>query len=64
MQPIRVSSDCTLTPLASEDAHELFGVTEANRDYLRGWLPWLDSIKRVEDTAAFIRAAATCAGIL
>ena len=57
MQPIRVSSDCTLTPLASEDAHELFGVTEANRDYLRGWLPWLDSIKRVEDTAAFIRAA-------
>lgn len=57
MQPIYVSPDCTLTPLAAEDAPELFGVTEANREYLRRWLPWLDNINRVEDTRAFIRAA-------
>ena len=57
MHSINVTPDCTLTPLASEDAQELFGVTEANREYLRRWLPWLDSIKRVEDTRAFIRAA-------
>lgn len=57
MQPIRVSDDCILTPLAAEDANELFGVTDASRQYLRHWLPWLDSIKRVEDTRAFIRAA-------
>lgn len=57
MQPIRVSPDCTLTPLAARDAHELFTVTDANRQYLRRWLPWLDSIKRIEDTRAFIRAA-------
>ena len=57
MQPILVSDHCRLTPLAAQDAAELFAVTEANRQYLRRWLPWLDSIKRIEDTRAFIRAA-------
>ena len=59
MQPLRVSDDCALTPLAPQDAHELFSITDASRAHLRLWLPWLDSIKRVEDTRAFIRAAET-----
>ena len=57
MRAILVSEQLRLTPLELQDADELFSLTSANRDYLRQWLPWLDSIKRVEDTRAFIRAA-------
>ena len=57
MQPISVSEQFDLTPVELADADELFRVTDDNRDYLRQWLPWLESIKRVEDTRAFIRAA-------
>ncbi|VFQ46799.1 GNAT family N-acetyltransferase [Desulfoluna butyratoxydans] len=35
-------------------ADELFQLTEKNRDYLKRWLPWLDSIKKPEDTRHFI----------
>ena len=39
-----------------EEAHaeELFTLTDANRSHLREWLPWLDLIRSVEDTRAFI----------
>jgi ribosomal-protein-serine acetyltransferase len=37
-----------------EDAMELFILTEANRDYLRQWLPWLDGTRVVDDTEKFI----------
>jgi ribosomal-protein-serine acetyltransferase len=57
MQSIVVSPDCSLTPLELQDAEELFALTDFNRGHLRNWLPWLDSITRVEDTRAFIRAA-------
>ena len=57
MRAISVSEHLRLTPIELQDADELFGLTNGNRDYLRQWLPWLDSIKRVEDTRAFIRAA-------
>ena len=57
MRPIAVAEHVTLAPLQIEDAGELFRLTDANRDYLRRWLPWLDSIKRVTHTRAFIQAA-------
>ena len=44
-------------PLEFHAADELFRVTDNNRDYLRQWLPWLDSIKRVEDSRTFILVA-------
>ena len=56
MQQIVVSAECSLMPLDLCDADELFQVTDENRSYLRQWLPWLDRIKRIEDTRAFIRA--------
>lgn len=57
MQTIPVSEQFSLAPLELDHAGELFALTDANRLYLRTWLPWLDSIRRVEDTRAFIRAA-------
>tara|TARA_B100000029_G_scaffold464806_1_gene499004 strand:+ start:545 stop:1156 length:612 start_codon:yes stop_codon:yes gene_type:complete len=56
MQTITVSNQIQLVPLELSDAEELFSLTEVNRSYLRKWLPWLDTIRRVDDTRVFIRA--------
>lgn len=40
------------------DAEELFQLVEANRAYLREWLPWLDSSTRLEDTRRVIESGA------
>jgi ribosomal-protein-serine acetyltransferase len=37
-----------------DDAAELFSVTDANREYLRQWLPWLDRTQSVDNTEEFI----------
>ena len=57
MLTIPVTDRCRLVPLDLADADELFALTDANRGYLRQWLPWLDSVRRVDDTRTFIRAA-------
>ena len=57
METIEISKDIRLTPLADADAGALFALTDANRGRLRQWLPWLDAVRRVEDTRAFIREA-------
>lgn len=36
-------------------AEELFALVEANRIYLREWLPWLDASTTVDDTRNFIK---------
>jgi ribosomal-protein-serine acetyltransferase len=50
----RISDDLELRLLALADADELFALTDANRSYLRQWLPWLDLITQVKDTREFI----------
>ncbi|MCY4074429.1 MAG: RimJ/RimL family protein N-acetyltransferase, partial [Acidobacteria bacterium] len=57
MQTIAISAGVRLTPLELEDSADLFALTDANRAHLRAWLPWLDGVRRVEDTRAFIRTA-------
>lgn len=58
MMPIlTVSEDLALAPVELGQADELFRLTDENRAHLRRWLPWLDSVRRVEDTRAFIRAS-------
>ena len=57
MLTIPVTDRCRLVPLDLADADELFSLTDTNRGYLRRWLPWLDSVRRVDDTRTFIRAA-------
>ena len=36
-------------------AEQLFELTSKNREHLKEWLPWLDSIKKASDTKDFIR---------
>jgi len=57
MLTIPITDRCRLVPLDFADADELFSLTDANRRYLRQWLPWLDSVRGVDDTRTFIRAA-------
>jgi ribosomal-protein-serine acetyltransferase len=40
--------------LQIDDAAQMFTLTDTNRDYLREWLPWLDTIEGVNDTQNFI----------
>ena len=49
-----IGQQLSLRPLVIEDAKALFALTDANRQYLKQWLPWLDSNPKVEDTRAFI----------
>lgn len=41
--------------LADTEAPILFALVDANRTYLRQWLPWLDSTITQQDSLAFIR---------
>ena len=50
----RISDNLELRLLQIEDAQELFALTDANRNYLRQWLPWLDFVAQVDDTRDFI----------
>lgn len=46
----------SLRPLAAADAEELFALTDANRERLREWLPWLDATRSPSDTLAYAEA--------
>ena len=45
-----------LKPLDQNNTQELHQLIESNRSYLREWLPWLDNITAVSDTAIFIES--------
>jgi ribosomal-protein-serine acetyltransferase len=50
----RISDDLELRLLKLADAAEIFALTDANRLYLRQWLPWLDMVTQVDHTKDFI----------
>lgn len=52
-----IDPDLSLELLTSAHAEALFELTDANRDHLRTWLPWLDEVRSVEDTQRFIEIA-------
>lgn len=52
----RLSERHELRLLQIADAPELFALTDANRAYLRQWLPWLDATKEIADTQSFIES--------
>ena len=39
------------------DAQEIFNLVDANRSFLREWLPWLDFNTSLEDTKKFISSS-------
>lgn len=43
--------------LQPRHAAELFRATDANREHLRVWLPWVDGVQEEADSRTFIRAA-------
>jgi ribosomal-protein-serine acetyltransferase len=49
-----MTMEACLKQLEPADAEELFWLTDVNRAYLRQWLPWLDIVREVKDTAQFI----------
>lgn len=50
----RIDDDTYLKLLDVEDAQEMFALTDASRDYLREWLPWVDHTKSMADSRVFI----------
>ena len=49
-----ITRDLALEILEARHADELYQLTDSNREHLRQWLPWVDKIKSVEETRAFI----------
>lgn len=52
---LRIGEKHELELMADGHAEELFELTEKNREYLRQWLPWLDSNKYLQNTIDFIK---------
>ena len=51
-----VDGGVTLAPLALSDTDELFAITNANRQHLRPWMPWIGAVVSPGDTREFIRS--------
>ena len=51
---IIVDDNLSIVVPTSEDASELFTLVDDNRQYLRKWLPWLDTNMSVNDELDFI----------
>ncbi|WP_404450664.1 GNAT family N-acetyltransferase [Virgibacillus necropolis] len=49
-----IDDDLTLKLMELDDAKELFNLTDASREYLREWLPWVDGTTTVDDSRGFI----------
>ena len=53
-----IDSAVALRVLREDDAAELFTLTDANRAYLRRWLPWVDLVTSEEDSQSFLATVA------
>lgn len=55
MFKFNVSDKIKLKMLSSRDADDLFAVIDANRCYLKEWLPWVPQMKEAADVQSFIQ---------
>jgi ribosomal-protein-serine acetyltransferase len=53
----QIREDVYLQLLEERHAAEVFSLVDADRAYLRQWLPWVDATLTVDDTLSFIRAS-------
>lgn len=51
---IRITEDIVLNPLSVDDIFKIFNTLDTEREYMREWLPFVDSTTVVEDTANFV----------
>jgi ribosomal-protein-serine acetyltransferase len=51
-----IDSVTSLRVLREADAEELFALTDANREHLRRWLPWVDLVTSEEDSHSFLES--------
>ena len=52
-----ITDTTSLRLLRLDDAPELYALTDANRAYLRRWLPWLDAVQSEQDTREYLHSA-------
>ena len=50
----RINDEIDIRLSLPQYAEDIFALTEANRDFLRMWLPWLDGTRSSDDTRGFI----------
>lgn len=50
----KIDENIQLELLKAHHAEELFLLTDNNRQYLAKWLPWVETVQKVEDTVQFI----------
>jgi len=49
----KLTDDLEVRLTIPQFAEEIFSLIDSNRAFLKQWLPWLDTVQRVEDTGAF-----------
>ncbi|WP_321436841.1 GNAT family N-acetyltransferase [uncultured Bacteroides sp.] len=54
---IKVGNNVVLKQLELEDAIDIFHIIDSQREYLRKWLPFVDSTKELEDSLSFVSSA-------
>ncbi len=52
---LKIDANLSIHLARPELAPLVFSAVDSQRDYLREWLPWVDSTKELEDTKSFIR---------
>tara|TARA_B100001971_G_scaffold203134_1_gene217660 strand:- start:4949 stop:5551 length:603 start_codon:yes stop_codon:yes gene_type:complete len=52
-----ISDDAELQLIQPHHAEELYSLVDANREHLRRWLPWVDSLTSVDMERDFIQAS-------
>ncbi|MFC4388939.1 GNAT family N-acetyltransferase [Gracilibacillus marinus] len=55
MDILKIDEELSLRQIELADAKEVFELTDHSRDYLKEWLPWLDTTLQVKDTKEFIK---------
>jgi ribosomal-protein-serine acetyltransferase len=61
---IVIDSTLELRVRQTEDAAAIFVLIDKNRNYLKEWLPWVDSTKSVKDTEGYIQSCLNASPII
>src|SRR5690606_37053261 len=51
----KIDEELSLKIIELRDGERIFELTNKSRNYLREWLPWLDTTIKIEDTLEFIK---------